>query len=131
MEKSKSHHDRIPAPLIAQLDSRDAALWLTADDDQMSAAEAATLCRLPWNVVLCERSDDLFVAALQEAEPIDSSLVRRRGLIHLVDTDPADTVLPPRHLAVLLMNGRSGQRRAGIAALTRRLTMLQELRRRS
>ena len=131
MSISESPNTRIAAPLIGQLDSRDVALWLAGSDDGLDAAEAADLSRLPWSVVLTERSDDAYTAALEAAEPIDGPLVRRRGLVHVVDTNPSDIVLPPRHLAVLLMNGRGAQRRTGVAAMTRRLTMLQELRRRS
>ncbi|MGO4287982.1 hypothetical protein AB4Y99_27885, partial [Bosea sp. TAB14] len=105
-------------------------LWLSGDE----AADPETLvaiARLPWSVVLSDRSDEGFLSGLEVPEPIDDPLVRRRGLLHIVDTDPADVLLPPRHLAVLLLNGRSGQRRTGLAAITRRLTMLQELRKRS
>ncbi|MCX9148368.1 hypothetical protein OPU67_13580 [Erythrobacter sp. WG] len=68
---------------------------------------------------------------LEQAEPVDDVLVRRRGLIHIVDNDPAESVLPPRHLAVHLLNGRNGAKATGLAAMTRRLTMLQDLRKRS
>lgn len=119
----------IPLPIIAQLDGRDAALWLV-DDGSTDARAAASLCRLPWSVVLSERSDKPFTTEIETPEAIDDPLVLRRGLIHLVETDPADVVLPRRHLAVLLLNGRQSERRTGLTALTRRLTMLQALRRR-
>ena len=122
---------RLPAPIFTQLDTRDVALWLSGESTTADPQLAAQLCRLPWSVVLCDRSDESFLSALEAAEPIDAPLVRRRGLVHLIEADPSDVVLPPRHLAVLLMNGRGAQRRTGLAALTRRLTMLQDLRRRS
>lgn len=122
---------KIPPPLFAQLDSRDAALWLNDVAGEADADGVAELCRLPWNTVLSERSDEPFLKQLEIAEAIDDPLVRRRGLLQIVDTDPAGAILPPRHLAVLLLNGRGNQRRAGMAALTRRLTMLQSLRDRS
>lgn len=107
-------------------------MWLgDAEDGDLDAAKAASLCRLPWNVVLSEYSDEQLLAQLEVAENINDPLVRRRGLVHVIDSDPAETILPPRHLAILLLNGRGGQRRTGLAALTRRLTMLQDLRRRS
>lgn len=121
---------KIPSPILTQLDSRDIALWL-GGDETLEAESASQLARLPWSIVLSERSDDGFMRKLEAPEPIQDPLVRRRGLVHVVDSDPADVLLPPRHLAVLLLNGRGGQRRTGLAALTRRLTMLQELRRRS
>lgn len=132
MKQSGSTPARLPAPLIGQLDSRDAALWLSVSEAKDEEVEQVTaLCRLPWNTVLSEWSDDTFLNNLEEAEGISNPLVKRRGLIHLIDTDPADNILPPRHLAVLLLNGRTGQRRTGLTALTRRLTMIQDLRKRS
>jgi hypothetical protein len=131
MDTTENSRARLPAPLISQLDTRDAALWLVGGHNETDPASAARLCRLPWSVVLAERSDEPFLSALESPEPIDDLLVRRRGLAHLVDADPSDVILPPRHLAILLMNGRGAQRRTGLAALTRRLTMLQDLRRRS
>jgi hypothetical protein len=114
------------------MDSRDVVLWLgESDEEDFDADKAASLCRLPWNVVLSESSDKQLLANLEADEGLSDPLVRRRGLVHLVDSDPADSLLPPRHLAVFLLNGRSGQRRTGLGALTRRLTMLQDLRRRS
>lgn len=121
----------IPAPILTQLDSRDVALWLSGEEDAFAPQAAIALSRLPWSIVVSDRSDDPYVRGLELSEPIDDPMVRRRGLVHIVDSDPADVLLPPRHLAVLLLNGRGTQRRTGLAALTRRLTMLQELRKRS
>lgn len=121
----------VPAPILTQLDSRDVALWLSDGEEATEAQAAVTLSRLPWSLVLSDRSDETFVRGLESPEQIDSPLVRRRGLVQVVDTDPADVLLPPRHLAVLLLNGKGAQRRTGLAAVTRRLTMLQELRKRS
>lgn len=131
MMNSEGSPIKIPPPILTQLDSRDVALWLSGGEEALEAQAAVTISRLPWSVVLSERSDEAFVRGLEAPEPIDSPLVRRRGLIQVVDTDPADVLLPPRHLAALLLNGRGPQRRTGLAALTRRLTMLQELRKRS
>lgn len=121
----------IPTPLLSQLDNRDAALWLSGSETEVLETTAAVrLCRLPWNLVLTELTNESTLKSLEEPEALESLLVRRRGLVHLVDTDPAEVLLPPRHLAVLLLNGRSNQRRTGMGALTRRLTMFAELRKR-
>ena len=45
----------------------------------------------------------------------------RRGFVQLVDTNPADVLLPPRCLPIYLLNGRAvGAPKAGLAAMTRR-----------
>ena len=107
-------------------------MWIgDTKGEDVDAEKTALLCRLPWNVVVSECSDEPLLAQLDASEGINDPLVRRRGLIHVIDTNPAETILPPRHLAILLLNGRGGQRRTGQTALTRRLTMLQDLRRRS
>ena len=122
----------IPSPLIGLLENRDCALWLCpVGDEAFDAIELSRLCALPWGVVLSEVSDAEFVSQLETSEPVDDPLVQRRGLIHVVESDPSESVLPPRHLAVNLLNGRAGARTTGLAAMTRRLTMLQDLRRRS
>lgn len=131
MNDPEQSNIKLPTNLLGQLDGRDVALWLSGGGVGADAASAAMLCRLPWALVLADRFDQPFLSSLEEAEPVDDPLVRRRGLVHLVDTDPAEVPLPPRHLAVLLLNGRGAQRRTGLAAITRRLTMLQDLRRRS
>ena len=127
-----SDRPAIPSPLIGLLENRDCALWLCpVGEEPFDAIELSRLCALPWSVVLSEVSDAEFISQLETSEPINDPLVRRRGLIHVVDSDPSESVLPPRHLAVNLLNGRSGARITGLAAMTRRLTMLQDLRRRS
>lgn len=128
---SEDSRASIPVPILTQLDSRDIALWLSGSNDAFEADAAIAISRLPWSIVLSDRSDVDFVRGLEVPEPVDDPLVRRRGLIHIVDSDPADVLLPPRNLAIFLLNGRGTQRRTGLAALTRRLTMLQELRKRS
>jgi hypothetical protein len=117
--------------LFAEFDSRDAAVWLMNPFLEAVGPEAAAkLLSLPWAFVLSESSDPKFVASMEGPETPDNPLVRRRGIVHIVDTNPADLNLPPRSLPVFLLNGRVPQR-MGLAALTRRLTMLNELERRA
>jgi hypothetical protein len=60
----------------------------------------------------------------ERTETSTDSLVRRRGFVQLVDTNPADVLLPPRCLPIYLLNGRAlGIPASGLAAMTRRLTM--------
>jgi hypothetical protein len=130
MSSASNSKGTLPAPLFSQLDARDAALWL-AGDNLNDPQKVAQLSRLPWNLVVSEYSANKFIGLLEETEDVDGLLVQRRGLVHVIDTDPAELTLPPRHLGILLLNGREGSRRTGLAATTRRLTMLAELRKRS
>ncbi len=121
-----------PDQLLNNLDSRDAAVWLLPGFAAAGGPDVtALILRLPWCLVLSEAGDAPLLAALEAPEAPDDILVRRRGLIHLVDANPADVPLPRRSLPVFLLNGRNGSFPTGLTALTRRLTMLQELGRRS
>ncbi len=121
----------LPAPLLNHLDARDAAIWvLEPFVAEAGGVAVADLMRLPWRLVLSESSDQALLAALERPEDAADPLVRRRGFVHLVDTNPADVLLPPRCLPVYLLNGRGvGTPAGGLAAMTRRLTMLDALRR--
>ena len=129
-----SSQSSIPSPLLSQLDSRDVALWLSdqSGGQGIDPIRLASLLRLPWQIALSEIGDPTLIAEMEASENVNNFLVRRRGLIHIVDADPSSIVLPPRHLAVHLLNGRNGGKRGqGMAALTRRFTMFADLRKRS
>ncbi|VDC19205.1 hypothetical protein [Pseudogemmobacter humi] len=119
-------------PILAELDSRDASVWLMPSFAEAAGPEAtARVLGLPWEFVLSETaSDDLLktVDALDSA--IESPLVRRRGLVHVIDVPPSNTVLPPRSLPIFLLNGRTGADKAGLAARARRMEMIMELQQR-
>jgi hypothetical protein len=122
--------DSLPAHLLSHLDSRDAALWVldpfVGDAD---VADVAAVIGLPWRLVLCESSNPALLEALEIPESPSDPLVRRRGFVHLVDTNPAHVLLPPHCLPIYLLNGRGVETAVGLSARTRRLTMLDELRR--
>lgn len=118
--------------ILGLLDLRDAALWIRSPFANAVSTEAlVNVVGLPWNIVISEVADDDFIVTLERAEPVDSPLVLRRGFIQIVDGDPRDAILPQRSLPVLLLNGRHATPQRGVAALARRLNMLQELGRRS
>lgn len=121
-----------PESLFTDFDTRDVVAWLLPSFVKSAGAEAtANLLGLPWGFVLSEVSDETLCAALETPEPLDSPLVRRRGIIHIVDTNPFDVPLPARSLPVFLLNGRIPSQGTGLTARARRLNMLQELDRRS
>lgn len=118
--------------LFSELDSRDVVVWLLSSFvESAGTEETAKVLGLPWGFVLSEASDEELLKALEAPEPADDPLVRRRGIIHIVETNPSDVTLPRRNLPVFLLNGRTPGQSTGIAARTRRLTMLEELSRRS
>ena len=118
--------------LFTELDTRNIVAWLLPSFLESAGTKAtADLLGLPWGYVLSETSDEALVQALETPEAADGPLVRRRGIIHVVDTNPSDVTLPLRSLPVFLLNGKLPVRTTGLAARTRRLNMLEELTRRS
>jgi hypothetical protein len=119
-------------PILAELDSRDASLWLMSSFAEAAGPEAtARALSLPWELVLSETaSGDLLKAVDALDGAIDTPLVRRRGLVHVIDVPPSDTVLPPRSLPIFLLNGRTEADNVGFAARARRMEMIMELQQR-
>ena len=122
----------VPEYLFTELDTRDVVIWLLPSFVESAGVEAtANLLGLPWGFVLSETSDQALIDALETPDLVDDPLVRRRGIIHVVDTNPSDVTLPPRSLPVFLLKGRTIERSTGLSARTRRFNMLEELNRRS
>lgn len=119
-------------PILAQLDSRDASVWLLPSFVDAAGPKAtAGVLGLPWECVLSETaSDDLLKAVDALDSAIEAPLVRRRGLVHVIDVSPSNTLLPPRCLPIFLLNGRTEAHKAGFAAQARRMEMIMELQQR-
>ncbi|SMF20244.1 hypothetical protein SAMN06265365_104292 [Tistlia consotensis] len=121
----------IPAPLLSHLESRDAVVWvLDSFAAEAGAEQVASVLRLPWRLALSESSEPRLISELERTDDPEDPLVRQRGFVHVVDSNPAELLLPPRCLPVYLLNGRGeAASLTGLAALTRRFTMLDTLRR--
>lgn len=119
--------------LMGELDSRNIAVWLLSPfAEAVGVDETVRLLGLPWAFVLSESSDSRLISAMETSEEsADGLLVRRRGMIYTVDTNPSDIQLPQRSLPIFLLNGRKSGPMGGLAARTRRPMMVDELRRRS
>lgn len=117
----------LPDSLIAGLADREVSLWLRGSADGEADLDAlAAMLRLPWKQVFLEEGSPKLIAALEGAD--EEALIRRRGFIHIIDTDPSRIDLPARSLAIFLLSGRDGRELAFQQQL-RRMTMLEELRR--
>jgi hypothetical protein len=123
--------DRIPDSLLARVESRDAALWVRRL--RGLHPDRSTLVRflsLPWSLVICEDYDEQILSELQAADSLDGVMVRRRGLVQILDRDPSRVELPQRCLPIFLLNGREPKKEQGtFEGRLRRLTMLEHLRR--
>jgi hypothetical protein len=123
--------NRIPDSLLARLESRDVALWVRRLRvlDQNRPALVKFL-GLPWNLVICEDYDEQVFSDLQAADSSDELMVRRRGLVQILDRDPSRVELPQQCLPIFLLNGRDPKKnQSGFEGQLRHLTMLEHVRR--
>jgi hypothetical protein len=90
--------DRLPEDLVATLSGREVTLWLNRLPSGLGLPEVAKLIGLPWREVLLGESTRQLLDTL--SHEADSDLVRRRGYLQLVQTDPSLVSLPPRSLPV-------------------------------
>jgi hypothetical protein len=113
--------------LIVGLADREATLWVcgTINDPAKIKALAAML-RLPWKQVYIEDANPRLAEELANQD--SEALVRRRGFVHVIDSDPSRFSLPARALPIFLLAGRNGDG-SGFERQLRQLTMLNELRR--
>lgn len=122
-----SHSNTLPDSLTASLADRDVSIWLRAEAINSTPLNTLVdLIRLPWKHVFLEQAASQLIAALEI--PDSGALVRRRGFIHIIETDPSRIELPSRALPVFLLSGR-GNQAASFESQLRRITMMEELRR--
>jgi hypothetical protein len=124
--------ETIPDKLIANIENRDVALWvrgLPETDDQVDRERIFSFMNLPWKMVISEISDSWLIDNLEDPSANDEQMVRKRGFIQVVDSDPSRILLPPRCLPFYLLNGRKLNKTEGFEDQLRQLTMLETLRR--
>lgn len=118
--------DGPPVTLLAALSSREVSLWLHRMPAGVEADKVMEFVGLPWRDVFIGESNGPFLDALAQADEPD--LVRRRGYLQLIRTDPTLLPLPPRSLPVYLLDG-SGPVESEFDRTLRRVSMLGCLRR--
>lgn len=115
--------------LLANLDSRDVALWLADLPEDFALDKLISFLGLPWRLVLSEVSDVALVTALEQQSDTNVGMVRRRGYFQIVDSDPSRITFPQRCLPVYLLNGRETNASSEFETKLRRMTMVEDLRR--
>ena len=118
--------NRLPDRLLSALGGRDVTLWLHRLPVELDTGEVARLVGLPWRAVLLgESTKELLDALSLDADP---DLVRRRGYLQLIQTDPSLVSLPPRSLPVYQLDASSPSE-SDFDRILRRMAMLGGLRR--
>jgi hypothetical protein len=122
--------DKVPDNLLSNLDSRDVALWIRSLPTNPPAQERlVSFLGLPWRHVFSEVSDHRLITALEQGSSSNNPMVRKRGFVQIIDSDPSRVEFPQRCLPFFLLNGREGSTASEFESRLRRLTMLEELRR--
>src|ERR1700733_9395387 len=114
-----------------RLESREVALWVRhLHWPHQDPSALIKFLGLPWNLVICEDYDKQVFSQLEAADSADELMVRRRGLVLVLDRDPSRVELPQQCLPVFLLNGRDPKGdQAAFEARLRHLTMLEYVRR--
>lgn len=120
--------DRLPDGLLSALSGREVTLWLHRLPADLDSSELAKLIGLPWHAVLLgESTKDLLDELARDA---DQNLLRRRGYVQLIQTDPSLVPLPPRSLPVYRLDASSPSE-SDFDRTLRRMAMLGGVRRSS
>lgn len=130
-EKKLIHIDKVNDKVLSSLENRDVALWLRSVPKNLPAPETlVAFLGLPWRMVFSEMSDPRLVEALEDPASSSGPMIRKRGFVQIIDSDPSRIELPQRCLPTYLLNGRHSAREPSeFESKLRRITMLEELRR--
>ena len=120
--------DRFPNEVLSDLGNRDVSLWVHTPSETLDQHTLADLVRLPWHEVYLSNVDSSLIQEL--THDTDPNLLRKRGFIQLVQTNPSHLSLPPRSLPVYVLDTNAAAESEFDRSL-RRNTMLGYLRRSS
>ena len=117
--------------LLADLDTRDVALWIRDLPTQPASQDSLlAFLGLPWRLVLSEAYDPKVFGALESEGASSAPMTRKRGFVQVIDQDPSRIELPQRCLPFYVLNGKNAKPAAvDFTNQLRRMTMLEELRR--
>ena len=120
--------DSFPDDILSELGNRDVTLWIHTLPDALDKTTISELVRLPWHEVFLAGVDSSLVKEFPQDS--DSGLLRKRGFIQLIQTNPSQLSLPPRSLPVYLLD-TADARESEFDRTLRRISMLGALRRSS
>lgn len=123
--------DEVSDNLLSNLESRDVALWIRSlPKDPPSQDALVAFLGLPWRLILSETYDPNLVKALEAAASFSDPMTRKRGFVHIIDSDPTRIELPQRCLPMYLLNGRQVEPALpDFENRLKRMTMLESVRR--
>ncbi len=118
----------IPRSILSRLETRDIGLWVEKLPENPTA-EFVRFLSLPWRFVVLSHTDEAFLQRVEESASADQVLLRRRGFVQIIDSDPSRIELPSRSLPIYLLNGMRGENSPSFESQLRKLTILEAVRR--
>src|SRR5947209_6855849 len=96
--------DEVPDNLLSSLDGRDAALWIRGVPRNLPAESTlVSFLGLPWRQIFSEVSNRWLITALERASTSSDPMVRKRGFVQIIDSDPSRIEFPQRSLPFFLL----------------------------
>lgn len=127
MSSVKKLEKLIPESLIANLESRDVAIWVTSEASKVVDKKIlASALLLPWQLVVLENHDSNLALLLSDNNGPEDPQVRRRGYPAVIDS-PADTTLPPRNLPIYRLIPPQSEEAQNFDAQLKRLLILDAI----
>lgn len=115
--------------LVASIESRDVVLWVRDANVPIEYVKAfAKFVGLPWRAVFMERTCQALLGELENQSSFNSSEVRKRGFVQVIDTNPSSIILAHQCLPIYLLSGRDNKPVDGFEDQLRNLSMLNVLR---
>lgn len=119
----------IPDSFIPNIESRDAAIWISsAASLAVNSQLLADALLLPWQFVVLENIDPALASLLSDKNGPETPLVRHRGYPTVID-NPAETILPPRHLPIYRLNPGHSEDNQDLDDQLKRLLTLDAIKR--
>ena len=120
------HTHTFPDAILPELANRDISLWLHTSSNTLDTVTAAKFAGLPWHEVFLSSAEPKLIESLRR--DTNPALLRKRGFIQIIATDPTQISLPPRSLPVYVLQP-SDSTESSFDSTLRRLSMLGSLRR--
>ena len=116
--------------LLANLESRDVVLWIRSLPKGLPINEMIiAFLGLPWRLIISEINNPALIEALVNSDT-SGPMTRKRGFVHIIDSDPSRIELPQRCLPVYLLNGHQRvPAPSNFEDRLRRMNMMEGLRR--
>lgn len=117
--------------LLSNIENRDTVLWIRdLGKDTVDKDALIEFLGLPWRLIFMESYEPELVKAIESAESSNQLMIRKRGFVQVIDSDPSRIELPQRCLPIYLLNGRQVvPDNQSFENRLRRMTMLESLRR--